>query len=127
MFNGIEKRKYTRIQKPFVVRSRIKQYESQDLFPESWDMVGANDLGAGGVLFNSNNDIDVDTHLELKIGFSKFAPPVKCDGIVVRVKKHPDSPIRGVAAAFMHIDKIDKEMIRKTALEISSQELSSSV
>lgn len=46
-----DKRKYKRIEKPYITRFRIKPDEIQNMAPTSWDMVAANNLGAGGVFF----------------------------------------------------------------------------
>lgn len=55
--------------------------------------------------------------MDLKIGFSTSMPLIKCDGIVIRVKKHPHTFIFGVATAFTEIDEHEKEMIKKTSEE----------
>ena len=74
-------------------------------------MVGVNDLGARGLFFNSSNNIEIGTELELKIGFSTTTTPVKCMGIVMRVKKHPHTSIFGIATTFTEIEEHEKEMI----------------
>jgi hypothetical protein len=108
MYDIAEKRRFKRIEKPYLTRFRIKP-------AGTWDMVAVNDLGAGGVFFNSSNNLEVGTILDLKIGFSKSAPAIKCDGVVTRVIKHPDTFIFGIGTAFSKIDEHVKEMINKVA------------
>jgi Tfp pilus assembly ATPase PilU len=78
-------------------------------------MVAVNDLGAGGVFFNSSNNLEVGTILDLKIGFSTYTPSIKCDGVVIRVTKQPNTSIFGIATAFSKIDEHVREMINKVA------------
>jgi len=108
MYNIAEKRRFKRIEKPYMTRFRIKP-------AGTWDMVAVNDLGAGGVFFNSSNNLEVGTVLDLKIGFSKSTPAIKCDGVVTRVIKYPDTFIFGIGTAFSRIDEHIKEMINKVA------------
>ncbi|MDP6923841.1 MAG: PilZ domain-containing protein [Candidatus Scalindua sp.] len=115
MYDHAEKRKYIRIEKPYMARFRVKPYENPGAASTEWDMVAVNDLGAGGVFFNASNDLKIGTILNLKIGFSTTTPSIKCDGIVTRVINHPDTSIFGVAAAFTKIDEHMKEMINKVA------------
>jgi len=115
MYNNAEKRKYLRIEKPYMARFRVKPFENSGAVSTDWDMVAVNDLGAGGIFFNSSNDLKIGTILNLKIGFSTTTPSIKCDGIVTRVINHPNSSIFGVATAFTKIDEHMKEMINKVA------------
>lgn len=108
MYDIAEKRRFKRIEKPYMTRFRIKP-------GGNWDMVAVNDLGAGGIFFNSSNNLAVGTILDLKIGFSKSAPAIKCDGIVTRVIRHPDTLLFGIGTAFSRIDERVKEMINKVA------------
>ena len=115
MYNNAEKRRYLRIEKPYMARFRVKPYENSGAVSTDWDMVAVNDLGAGGIFFNSSNDLKIGTILNLKIGFSTTTPSIKCDGIVTRVINHPNTSIFGVATAFTKIDEHMKEMINKVA------------
>lgn len=108
-----ERRKYRRVEKPIIIRFRIRPQTGQTMLSPDWDMVGVNDLGARGLFFNSSYNIEIGTELELKIGFSTTTTPVKCMGIVTRVKKHQDTSIFGIATAFTNIDEHEKEMIDK--------------
>ena len=113
MYDNAEKRKYLRIEKPYMARFRVNPYEHSGAVSTDWDMVAVNDLGAGGIFFNSSNDLKIGTILNLKIGFSTTTPSIKCDGIVTRVINHPNTSIFGVATAFTKIDEHMKEMINK--------------
>lgn len=115
MYDNAEKRRYLRIEKPYMARFRVKPYENSGAVSTDWDMVAVNDLGAGGIFFNSSNDLKIGTILNLKIGFSTTTPSIKCDGIVTRVINHPNTSIFGVATAFTKIDEHMKEMINKVA------------
>ena len=78
-----------------------------------WDMVGVNDMSVGGLFFNSSYNIQNGTVLDLKIGFPTSSTPVKCSGMVIRVKKLPYTSIFGIAAAFMEIDEEEKELVNR--------------
>ncbi|MFQ5713494.1 MAG: PilZ domain-containing protein [Candidatus Scalinduaceae bacterium] len=122
MYTGKEKRQYERIEKPFIVKLQTIPDEPKERISPDWDMVVSKDLGAGGVFFYSSKNLRIGTALDFKIGFSTSSPPVECVGIVIRVKEQPYTSIFGIAAAFTKIDKRDREMINKTALDISRLE-----
>lgn len=111
-----EKRKYRRIEKPYIARFRIRTDEAQDLDSKNWDMVAVNDLGAGSLFFHLRGALEIGTVLDLKLSLSTSIPPVECRGVVTRVKKHPVFPVFGTATAFTEIDKDIKEMINKLPL-----------
>ena len=121
MYEGAEKRKYKRIEKPYMVRFQIKQYKGLEISTAEWDMVALKDLSTGGVLFNYNKNLGIGTVLDLKIGFSTSAPPLECAGIVTRVKEQQYTSIFGIAVAFTEIGAQEKEMINKAAVEILGQ------
>jgi hypothetical protein len=113
MCDGAERRKYQRVEKPIIIRFRIRPDNDQERASSEWDMVGVNDLSVGGLFFNSSYNIQNGTVLELKIGFSTFSAPVMCTGMVTRVKKQPHTSIFGIAAAFMGIEEAEKELINR--------------
>ncbi len=121
MLKGIEKRKYQRIEKPFIVKLKTLPDKAKEMVSDGWDMVVAKDLGAGGVFFHCSKNLGIGTVLDLKIGFSTSTPPIKCVGVVVRIKEQPHTSIFGIAIAFTRIDAHEKEMINRTALEMSRQ------
>ncbi len=106
-----ERRKYQRVEKAIIIRFRIRPQKGQALAPSDWDMVGVNDLSARGLFFNSSYNIEIGTVLDLRIGFSTSTVPVKCKGIVTRVKEQPHTSIFGIATAFTEIEEHEKEMI----------------
>ena len=106
-----DRRKYQRVEKPIIIRFRIRPQKGQKMTSSDWDMVGVNDLSAGGLFFNSSDNIEIGTVLDLKIGFSTSTVPVNCMGIVIRIKKHPHTSIFGIATAFTEIEEHEKEMI----------------
>ncbi len=106
-----ERRKYKRVEKPIIIRFRIMPQEGQEMASSDWDMVGVNDLSAGGLFFNSSDNIEIGTALDLKIGFSTSTTPVKCMGVVTRVTKHPHTSIFGISTAFAEIEEHEKEMM----------------
>jgi hypothetical protein len=113
MHNNAERRKHQRVEKPIIIRFRIRPENGQEMASSKWDMVGVNDLSAGGLFFNSSNNIKDGTILDLKIGFSTSSTSIQCTGMVTRVKKQPDTSIFGIAAAFMNIAESEKELINK--------------
>jgi len=113
MYNNTDRRKYKRVEKPIIIRFRIRPESGQEMASSEWDMVGVNDLGVGGLFFNSSNNIQCGTVLDLKIGFSTSSSSVMCTGMVTRVKKQTDTSIFGIAAAFMNIAESEKELINR--------------
>ncbi len=111
-----DKRKYKRIEKQYIARFRIKPDEAQDKIPTDWDMVAVNDLGAGGIYFHLSRKLEIGTNLDLRIGFSVTVPPIECEGVVTRIKKHPNHSVFGIATEFTEIDEHTKEMVNKIAL-----------
>ncbi len=129
MDNDAERRKYQRLEKPVIIRFRIRPNNNQEMASSGWDMVGVNDLSAGGLFFNSSNNIQNGTVLDLKIGFSTSSTPVMCTGMVTRVKKHPHThtSIFGIAAAFMEIEENEKELINRYVNETSYSHLAATI
>ncbi len=116
MYKISENRKYKRIEKSYITRFRIKPYETQEDGFTDWDMVALNNLGAGGVFFHTRSSLETGTTLDLKIGFSKSMPCIKCVGRVTRTKRHFGTPILGIAIEFAEIDEHIKEVLNKTAI-----------
>ncbi len=108
-----ERRKHHRAEKPIIIRFRIRPESGHEMVSSEWDMVGVNDMSAGGLFFNSSNNIQDGTILDLKIGFSTSLAPVQCTGMVTRVKKQQGTSVFGIAAAFMNITGSEKELISR--------------
>ena len=104
MYNGVERRKYPRVEKPVIIRFRVSPNNDLEMTSSQWDMVAVHDLSNGGLFFNSSYNIQGGTVLDLKIGLSTSSDPVMCTGMVTRIKKQPDTSIFGIAAAFKEID-----------------------
>ncbi len=113
MFTNMERRKYQRTEKPIIIRFRIRPENGKEMASSEWDMVGVNDLSAGGLFFNSSNNILDGTILDLKIGFSTSSTPIQSIGMVTRVKKQQGTSVFGIAAAFMNIAESEKELINR--------------
>lgn len=110
-----EKRRFKRVEKPYITRFRVKPDEVQNGVTTDWDMVAVNDLCAGGVFFNASRNLGIGTILDLRISFSTSTHPVKCVGKVSRVKKHLNTFIFGIVTEFTETDEDIQEMINKTA------------
>ena len=113
MYKISENRKYKRIEKPYITRFRVKSYEPRDMVTKDWDMVAVNNLGAGGIFFNSRKSLEIGTILDLKIGFSHSHLSLICVGKVLCVTKHPVTSINGYAVEFTEIDEQIRKMIDK--------------
>ncbi len=98
-----ERRKYQRVEKPVIIIFRTRSENDHKIASSEWDMLGGNDLRVGGLFFNSSNNVQDGTVLDLKIGVSTSSSPVECTGIVTRVKEQANTSIFGIAAAFMDI------------------------
>ncbi len=114
MYEGTERRKYKRIEKPYMARFQIKQYKESEISSAEWDMVALKDLSAGGVFFYSSKNLGIGSPLDLKIDLSTTTPSVECVGTVIRIKKQQYTSIFGIAAAFTKIGAQEKEMINTT-------------
>lgn len=113
MFDGVERRKYQRVEKPIIIRFRISPNNDRQMASSEWDMVGVNDLSVGGLFFNSSYNIPNGTILDISIGFSTSTTLVRCTGMVTRVKKQPHTSIFGIATAFIEIEEEEKELIHR--------------
>ncbi len=116
MYKFPERRKYVRIENPYLIRFRVKTYD--DIVTKDWDMVVIVNLSAGGIFFYYNTNLEVGTLLDLKIDFSRSYPTIICVGKVIRVKRHLNTCIIGHSIEFTEIDEQIKKMINKS-LEIT--------
>ncbi len=117
MSYGQERRIYKRIEKPYMARLRVKQYEGLEISSSEWDMVALKDLSAGGALFNYKKNLGIGSLLDLKIDVSTATPTIKCVGRVTRVKYTQPHSILRIATEFTGIDEQEKEMINTTVEE----------
>ncbi len=64
-----ERRKYVRIEKPYLIMFRVQPCDNN--VSKDWDTVALVNLSAGGFFFYSSINLEVGTILDLKIGFSR--------------------------------------------------------
>ncbi len=108
---GPEKRKYRRIEKPFMARFRTKQFEGVDAPLTNWEAVTLKDISAGGTLFNYKKNLGFNSLLDLKIDVSTSTPTINCVGKIIRIEEpKPDSVYR-IATEFKEIDEQEKEKL----------------
>lgn len=105
-----ERREHRRIEWKFIARFQIRPHENEKA-QDGWDIVTARNLGAGGVLFNYDKKLDVDTILDFKINFPACEEPVVCVAKVIRVDKPVAFGVIPVAAIFQEINDKEKETI----------------
>ncbi len=132
MYNGQERRKYKRIEltkrkykkivPPYIARFRVGQYEGQEMSSPDWDIVAVKNLSAGGMVYDYNKNLELDSLLDLKIDLFKSIPVINCFGRVVRIEKpQPNSRFR-IVAKFTEIDEQEREMINTTVEAILRKE-----
>jgi hypothetical protein len=124
MYNNLERRKYKRIElakrkykkivPPYIARFRVKQYEGQEMSSPDWDIVAVKNLSAGGIVYDYNKNLELDSLLDLKIEFFKSIPAINCIGRVVRIKKSQPYSMFRIAAKFTEIDEQERKMINTT-------------
>ncbi len=104
MSNGQERREYRRIEKPYMVRFRIKQYEGLEIFSTKWDIVPVRDISAGGLTFNYTKYLGFNSLLDFRIVIpALFTPSTNCVGKIIRIDRpQPDSMFR-IAPVFSSV------------------------
>lgn len=122
MFSGSERRQYKRIKKPFVTRFQILSEKGDGRVFPGWDMVTTQNLGAGGILFNYDEKIKLNSALEFKINFPTLNYPIDCKGRVVRVEEAPHSSRVRIAAVFTDMNDNEKNEVNRFAEEVNSRE-----
>jgi len=118
MDNYQKRRKHKRIEKPYMARFRIKQYEGLKLSSTKWDMVTLKDLSAGGALFCYSKYLGPNSLLELKIDVSTVTPTINCVGKILRSDKIQPASVFSIATEFTEIDEQEKEIINTTVKKI---------
>jgi hypothetical protein len=124
----LARKKYKKIVTPYIARFRIKQYEDQEMSSPDWNIVAVKNLSAGGMLFNHNKNLEIDSLLDLRIDISKSIPAIiNCIGKVIRIEEpRPFSLQEGqslnsmfrIAAKFTEIDENEREMINTNVKQI---------
>ncbi len=126
MYNDQKRRKYKIIEKPYMARLRIKQYEGLEMSSSEWDMVALKNLSAGGALFNYRKNLGIGSLLDLKIDVSIATPTIKCAGKVTRIEYTQPHSILRIATEFIEIEfteigEHEKKIINTTVEEVLEQ------
>ena len=131
MFNLQERRKYKRVEQLLLGRFRVKQYEGQKMSARDWYSVAVENLSAEGMLFNHNNNLEIDSFLDLEVYTSTSIPTIKCAGKLIRIEESqpllrrdgpPLKSMFSIATEFTVIDEQKKEIINTTVEEILRKE-----
>ncbi len=85
MSNLQERREYRRIEKPYMVRFRIKQYEGLEMSSTEWDMVPVRDISPGGLSFIYTKYLGFNSLLDFKINISSST--INCVGKIIRIDR----------------------------------------
>jgi hypothetical protein len=118
-----ERRQYKRIKKNFVAKFRLKNDESVICDTKNWEMITTQNLGADGVLFNYDKEMQIGSIIDMFINFPQIKTPVNCTGRVMRIDKGSPSSLVKVAANFIDISENDKQEINRAAEEFYSKRL----
>ena len=118
MSNVQERRKYRRIEKPYITRFRIKPDKIQKMVPTNWDLIVVKNLSAGGTSFYTKKDLGIGTLLGLKIDMPKSTPTINCIGKIIRSDKLQPTSVFCIAIKFIDIGEKEKEMINTTIEEL---------
>ena len=119
MSNGHERRKYRRIEKPFMARFRTKQYEGLEMSSTDWDMVPVRDISAGGLAFDYTKNLGFNSLLDFKIDISLPPLTINCVGNIIRIDRPQPHSMFRIATEFTEINKQEKEMISTTIEKVS--------
>jgi hypothetical protein len=113
MYNVLERRKYKRKEKPFVVRFRTIPLVAKNMVSTDWDMVPVKNLSAGGMLFNYNKSLELDSLLDFTIDIPKYTPTINCVGKIIRIEELQFNSRFRTGIEFIGIGKQEKELISK--------------
>jgi hypothetical protein len=117
-----ERRKHKRIKKNFIARFNLSNDGISVYDSGNWEMVTTQNLGAGGVLFNYNQEIPIGSLVDMFINFPQIMKPVHCTGKVLRIDNPKPFSIFKIAANFIDISEQDKQQIDKSAEEFYSKQ-----
>ncbi len=125
----MNKRKYQRIEKPYMAGVRVKQHEGHETGSTGWDSVTLHSLSAGGTFFYYKKDLGISTLLDLKIDVSKSKPPVNPVGKVIRSEQFqlPPTSMFCIAIKFIDIGEQEKEVINTAVEKALAQDYITSV
>ncbi len=111
------RRRYKRITKSFMTWLKFRQAKIP-VYPAGWDIVTTHDLGAGGIMFNYDQYIEIGAKIELRITLPSAQTQLRCIGKVIRNEKannYQHSTLHRVAAEFQIIDNTGREVINNLA------------
>jgi hypothetical protein len=118
MYKGQERRKYKRMEKPVMVRFQSIPLVAKKMLSADWDVVAVRNLGVGGMLFDYNKNLELDSVLDFKIDISKSTPTINCTGKIIRIEKLQPTSMFRIEIKFTDIGEQEKELISKAIEEI---------
>ncbi len=118
MYSGKERRKYKRMEKPVMVRFRTIPLVAEKMVSADWNVVAVRNLGAGGMLFDYNKKLELDSLLNFKIDISKSTPTINCVGKIIRIEELQPISMFRIEIKFTEIGEQEKELINKAVEEL---------
>ncbi len=113
--NKAERRKYKRVQRPFMISFQVHPEEGVEKVFTGWDMVAVLNLGAGGALFYYNKKLKAGSILDMKVNISTSKEPIGCTGKVIRVEKLLNEYMFLTAVVFTEIGEKERGLINDFA------------
>ncbi len=107
-FSDAEKRKFKRIEKFFVVVTKLADDTSPD-----WTIVNLENISEGGILFNHTEPFAKGTRLSIQIKVLPNRPPVQCVGTVVRAQKLGELNLYESAVQFTEVNPDGRTLIHE--------------
>lgn len=107
IYSGPERRKFKRMKKQFITRFRSK------FTTDAWEMVTMQNMGAEGILFNHEREIEPDSILDIMINFPGLKDVLTCSGRVLRSQERPGLNQYSTAAVIFDIKENIKEEINR--------------
>ena len=112
-FSGVEKRKFKRVKKFFVVSAKLSDDD-----PSDWTIVNLDNISEGGILFNHTEAFKNGELLNIKIKILPDKRPFQCLGKVILGQKLGDLRLYESAVQFTEVNSEDRALIHE-ALESS--------
>lgn len=109
VYSGVEKRRFKRLFKQFVVRIQI-----QGAFSKNWDMVLIENISKGGLFFRTPTELKPGMLLNFKINIALNKHAISCVGRVVHVKPVGEPVLYEAGVSFTEIDESDAALINST-------------
>ena len=108
---GPERRKSTRLKKPFSLRLHIR---GGGTFT-AWDMVFIKDISRSGLAFAYDLPFKKGILLDLRINFGADRGTIDCEGEVIRVQELKNKIRHEIGVVFVNISQADQELINQAA------------